>query len=310
MYKKYIILVTFLLFVICELFAAPSITITSSNLGTKFKGGDVFTFVGFATDPMEGVLKKRAFKWKVNYRHDDHWHDNYAFLRGDSIFEFGISTFGGDASPTVYFTIQATVTALGMGGIVESTTTEVNIYPETSTVTITSSPIGAKFQFGQGSVFTTPSAISSTELYNFSLFNYLDVQTISGIEYTFKNWSTCSTSAGLLFTMTENDQLITMNMEPTSTFTPGLSASCLTNIAVKELENDLDIFPNPVEDVLYFNKNVSDIEIYNIYGQKQNINVEFTQEHTIITTRIFVSGAYFIKYKFNNYFKSKSIIKI
>lgn len=308
--KKLLLSFTFLIFTLCKLFSAPSVTITAPVFGTKFRGGSQITFTGFATHTLLGTLKKENFRWRVDYRHDDHWHDNFAFASGDSNFIFGISDFGGDPSPTIYFSVKLFVSTTAAGAGLEETMVEYILEPEISNVTITSSPIGVQFKLGIGSVFTTPTIISATQLYKFSLASNADLQTINGIAYKFKNWSSCTTNTGILLTMLETNQVISLNYEPESSFKPGLEPNCITTIDDKLNNFQFDIFPNPTDGFFYISNEHTEVELFDVYGSKREFNIENIHKFYKINISELPPSTYILKFKINNNnFQFKQVIK-
>ncbi|TAF78022.1 MAG: T9SS C-terminal target domain-containing protein [Bacteroidetes bacterium] len=307
--KKLLLTIIFSIITFFTLFSAPSVTITAPNLGTKFKGGQEITFTGFATHTLLGTLKKENFRWRVDYRHDDHWHDNFAFASGDSNFIFGISDFGGDPSPTIYFSVKLFVSTTAAGAGLEETLVEYILEPKISNVTITSNPIGVQFKLGIGSVFTTPTIISATQLYKFSLSSNADLQTINGIAYKFKNWSSCTTNTGILLTMLETNQVISLNFEPESSFKPGLEPNCITTIDDKFNNSQFDIFPNPTDGFLHISNQYTELELFDVFGRKREFNIENNPQYNKINIIKLPPSTYILKFNYNNYTHFKQIIK-
>lgn len=300
--KKLLLTIIFSIFTSFTLFSAPSVTITAPNLGTKFKGGQEITFKAYATDPIDGVLKKNKFSWQINYRHDDHWHDNWSSLQGDSVFLYQFPSTG-DLSSNVYFKIRVTVT----NSLSETQFTDFDIYPYTSVFTITSSPIGAKFQIGTGTVITTPSVLSSVENLNFSLSNYLQTQTINGISYKFRHWNFCSTANAVFFNVPQNDTLITLYFAESSSTTTGFIEGCGlivsspgNNTVISQnvdisMVNDIICYPNPASDIINLESEspISSINIKNSLGQI--ILILFDKNINKIDISNISKGLYFIE---------------
>jgi hypothetical protein len=312
------------------LIARPVVTITSPLSNVKFKGGTELDFIAVANDPNEALLKKNSFRWQVNYRHDDHWHDNWSYLNGDSIFNYTFAPFG-DVSSTVFFRFRVIAT----NSADESDTADVDIYPYFSTFTITSSPVGAQFQLGTGMVVTTPSVLSAPENYNFSLSNYLRVQTINGIAHTFRQWNFCSTVSSVFFNVPQGDTLITMYFEEGETTTTGLLFECNSNTStgtntgvntspgnnttVTGIENTLEnknitIYPIPSDRQINVstknNEPIKQINILNLLGREM-IGISFesykTSEEVDISS--LPSGTYFMIVKLTNTIFTQRLIK-
>lgn len=295
--KKLLLTIIFSIFTSFTLFSAPSVTITAPNLGTKFKGGQEITFKAYATDPTDGVLKKNKFSWQINYRHDDHWHDNWSSLQGDSVFLYQFPSTG-DLSSNVYFKIRVTVT----NSLSETQFTDFDIYPYTSVFTITSSPIGAKFQIGTGTVITTPSVLSSVENLNFSLSNYLQTQTINGISYKFRHWNFCSTANAVFFNVPQNDTLITLYFAESSSTTTGFIEGCGLTTIEKKIVNDesIKLYPNPSSEKFYIESDISisSVVIKNSLGQI--LPLRFNSDISEFDVSNLLNGLYFIEIQSNN----------
>lgn len=302
---------TILLLVISYLgiFGTPLLTITSSQIGTNYRSGDTYTFSGFATHTSAGIIRKSSFRWKVNYKHDDHWHDNYDFLNEDSLFSFTVPVFNLDPSLDVFFDIQAFVTVLGINGI-EEKMEQVNIYPQTSIVTVTSSPVGIKFDLARGSIYTTPAVFGGTVNSKFPMFNYLDIQTINGVAYKFKNWSNCTTVPTNMLTVEEFNQKISIIYEPLINYTSGLSTNCLTTLETETENLDLQIFPNPVDEILFVDKRCEEIMLFAINGKKITFQEVKTFENTELRLKNLPQGVYVLKLKINNKFIFKQLVKL
>ena len=67
------------------------------------------------------------------------------------------------------------------------------------------------------------------------------------------------------------------------------------------MENRFEIYPNPVDDVLYIklNDDIKEINVYNIYGIK--ITTVNGQQSTTIDMSGFNSGIYFVEIEGNIY---------
>lgn len=72
--------------------------------------------------------------------------------------------------------------------------------------------------------------------------------------------------------------------------------------SVEELENKFEIYPNPIDDVLYIelNENVKEINIYNIYGIKMS-TVNGQQSTVTVDMSGFNPGIYFVEIEGNVY---------
>lgn len=112
---------------------APVATITLPTTGTQYRGGDIVAFAGTAADAEDGVLGASAFRWRVDFHHDDHTHphmlDNLGSMRGQFY-----TANRGETSVNVFYRVILTVT--DSNGATD--TTFVDVLPRTSVVTLTS----------------------------------------------------------------------------------------------------------------------------------------------------------------------------
>jgi hypothetical protein len=93
------------------------------------------------------------------------------------------------------------------------------------------------------------------------------------------------------------------------TFTEGAS----TNLQGLVSDIDVQIYPNPVSSKLTIqsNKNIQEIEVFNVHGVKINqINLSPNSNSSIINTSDFPVGIYIIKIRIlDNHIINKQIIK-
>src|SRR6185369_2117541 len=54
--------------------SVPTATILAPTDGATFRGGDVISFSGDATDPDDGTLPASAFSWTIDFLHEGHVH--------------------------------------------------------------------------------------------------------------------------------------------------------------------------------------------------------------------------------------------
>ena len=77
---------------------------------------------------------------------------------------------------------------------------------------------------------------------------------------------------------------------------------------IKELTEEFNIYPNPVSDKLYIDTD-ADIEIYNINGQRINVQRTIINEQQSINVSNLQSGIYLVKIKLGSYEVIKKIVK-
>ena len=115
----------------------PTPTISAPVGGTKYRGGDIITFEGSGTDPVDGILSAARLSWKIDFHHLEHTHPVLPETSGIRSGSFEVPTLV-EASPDVWFRIY--LTATGSSGL--SATTYREIFPLKSTNTLTTDPPG------------------------------------------------------------------------------------------------------------------------------------------------------------------------
>jgi len=161
----------------------PSATITSPAAGTLWKVGDVISFSGSATDPIDGQLTASALSWKLILHHcptdigSCHTHDLQSWT--------GIST-GSFTAPDheypAYLELQ--LTATDSRGL--SDTVSRRLDPRTVQLTLASSP--GKLQLTLDGT-TAASQIVKTVIQNSTHTIGASSQTIGNRSYAFISWS-------------------------------------------------------------------------------------------------------------------------
>ncbi len=143
--------------------------------------GETVAFAGHATDPEDGTLPASAFSWEVILHHcpsDCHDHPYQSFE------DVAAGSFAApDHEYPAHLEVRLTVT--DSGGL--SDTTSVLIYPETTTVTMGSSPTGLSLDLNGESVatpFTRTVIVGSA-----NALNAPSPQSLSGSSYEFVSWS-------------------------------------------------------------------------------------------------------------------------
>ena len=78
--------------------------------------------------------------------------------------------------------------------------------------------------------------------------------------------------------------------------------------SISELSNNVKVYPNPVDDVLYINtnKNITEVNVYNVVGVKMT-TVNGQQTNVSVDMNGYNSGVYFVEVKTE---KENSIIRI
>jgi glucose/arabinose dehydrogenase len=137
--------------------SAPSVSITSPAAGATYRGGQAFTYSGFATDAEDGTLPASAYTWRIDFHHDTHSHP---FLPATSGVTNGAFTIPdrGEISANVFYRI--TLTVRDSSGL--TTTRTLDLQPRTSIVRIESNPNSLQLTL-DGTPITTPYSFTGVE---------------------------------------------------------------------------------------------------------------------------------------------------
>lgn len=161
---------------------APVATILTPSPGSKYTAGTSLSFSGSGTDAENGTLPASAFKWRIDLHHDTHTHPAMADTFGISSGTFAIPN-SGETSANVWYRVYLTVTDLA--GL--STTTYVDVLPNTSVLTLATVPAGLQVTL-DGQPATTPVNVTSVV----GIVRALGVvtpQTSATNTYQFVSWS-------------------------------------------------------------------------------------------------------------------------
>lgn len=172
---------------------------------TSFTVGGEIAFSGSATDAQDGPLPASALTWKFELLHCPD---------GNTCHVHPGETFAGVASGSFVapsheypFHIRLSFTATDSGGL--SHTTSVDLYPDTSTLTLASEPAGATLALGS----TTGVAPFSTTVATGGVDSIsAPDQTIAGRDYVFAGWSDGGAAS--------HDVVVSGDTTLTATFTP------------------------------------------------------------------------------------------
>jgi glucose/arabinose dehydrogenase/PKD repeat protein len=116
---------------------APVPSIGQPAGGTHYDAGDTIAFSGSATDDEDGTIPASGLSWTIVFHHDTHTHPFEGPINGVSSGSFTVPTSGEDAT-NVWFRIHLTATDSGH----LSSSTTVDILPNTSTITLDAKPSG------------------------------------------------------------------------------------------------------------------------------------------------------------------------
>jgi glucose/arabinose dehydrogenase len=161
--------------------APPEATIITPAAGALYRGGDVISFSGDATDPGNGTLPASAFTWFVNFHHDTHVHDGPPVASGVKSGTFTIPNTG-ETSANVFYRLYLVVTdAQGLKDTVYR-----DVLPHKSTITLATQPAGLQVTL-DGQPVTTPYSTVGVERIHRTL-GVVPLQTLNGQTYAFDRW--------------------------------------------------------------------------------------------------------------------------
>jgi hypothetical protein len=159
----------------------PSPTIAAPAAGTTWKVGDVISFSGSATDAQDGSLPASALSWSLVLQHCP-----------STCHEHPLQTFAGVASGSFVAPdhdypshLELRLTATDSGGL--QSTVNVELQPQTTTLTFASSPSGLALVHN-GSSATTPFSRTVIVGSNNSM-SAPSPQSLNGTGYQFDSWS-------------------------------------------------------------------------------------------------------------------------
>jgi glucose/arabinose dehydrogenase len=162
--------------------APPSGSITAPASGANYRGGQVISFAGSASDAEDGSLPASAYTWRVDFHHDDHTHPHMEATSGITSGSFTIADRG-ETSANVFYRVVLTVR--DSAGLVH--TSFVDVRPLTSVVRIESNVTNAQLTL-DGAPITAPYTFTGVEGVIRSL-GVVSPQSSGGTSYEFANWS-------------------------------------------------------------------------------------------------------------------------
>jgi glucose/arabinose dehydrogenase len=162
--------------------AKPDGTILAPANGLIYRGGDIISFSGNATDAEDGTLPASAFSWYIEFHHDVHYHPGPFIPNGVKTGTFNIPVTG-EVSANVYYQLYLVVT--DSDGAKD--TSSVKIYPKTSTITLASQPSGLQILL-DGQPHTTPFSMLAVSGMQRTL-GADSPQSMGDSSYTFNHWS-------------------------------------------------------------------------------------------------------------------------
>ena len=161
---------------------APTATILSPAIGSRYSAGTTLSFSGNATDPEDGTLPASALRWRIDFHHATHTHPAMPETTGVAGGTFAIPNSGETASNVWY---RVYLTATDSGGL--SSTSYVDVLPNTVTISLVTIPPGLQVTL-DGQPVTTPTSVVSVIGIVRSL-GAVSPQTVGGASYNFQSWS-------------------------------------------------------------------------------------------------------------------------
>lgn len=133
---------------------APVAAIDAPLSGALYRAGDTIPYSGTATDAEDGSLGATSLRWWAEFHHDTHTHP---FLSPTDAASGSVEIpIAGETSDNVWYRFY--LRAVDSRGAVD--TTYVEIFPQKSTLTITSVPVGRTITL-DGQPHTTPYVVLS-----------------------------------------------------------------------------------------------------------------------------------------------------
>jgi len=162
--------------------SAPVATITQPLVNSQYRGGDIIVYAGSASDAEDGALPASAFRWRVDFHHDDHSHPHMLDSVGSMRGQFYTASRG-ETSANVFYRVILTVT--DSSGLTDSTF--VDVLPRTSSVTLRSNVAEAQLTL-DGVPISVPHTFVGVE----GVVRSIGANTpivIDGESYEFESWS-------------------------------------------------------------------------------------------------------------------------
>jgi glucose/arabinose dehydrogenase len=146
---------------------------------TSYRDGESFQLQGSATDAQQGTIPASGLSWDVKIIHADHVHVLGTFAGRSQLVLDAITDHDADAH------YRVVMTATDAGGLSAQATVE--LFPETTTVRLGSSPAGATLSYG-GREFTAPQELETAIGYRTTI-SAADPFELGGAIFDFTGWS-------------------------------------------------------------------------------------------------------------------------
>lgn len=161
--------------------APPVAQINTPAAGALYRGGEVISFSGNATDPEDGTLPASAFTWSVVFHHNTHTHDGPPVASGVKSGTFTIPNIGETADDVFYRLYLVVKDSKGLADTVFR-----DILPRKSTMTFATQPAGLQIAM-DGQPINTPASVVGVELIQRTI-GPVEPQTLNGVTYVFDRW--------------------------------------------------------------------------------------------------------------------------
>ena len=163
----------------------PTATIDLPLVASTYSGGDTIAYSGTATDPEDGPLGASAFRWTIQFWHNDgfaHFHPYLGPIDAVTSGTFDAATVG-ETSPNVWYRVILEVT--DSSGLTD--TTFVDVSPITAQVTLDTVPTGLEVLL-DSSPQTAPHVFTGVAGVTRNI-GTTTTQTPAATTYTFLGWS-------------------------------------------------------------------------------------------------------------------------
>ena len=161
---------------------APTATITQPASGAHYNAGQTILYSGTGSDTEDPSIPAANFTWRVDFHHDTHFHPFIQPFSGATSGSFVVPNTG-ETATNVWYRIYLTVRDSGN----LAHTTFRDIVPNTSTITLATSPSGLGLTL-DGQPVTAPSSTSSVVGMIRSI-GAPSPQNVGGTTYNFVGWS-------------------------------------------------------------------------------------------------------------------------
>jgi glucose/arabinose dehydrogenase len=161
--------------------APPVAQIITPAAGTLYRGGDVISFSGDATDPEDGTLPASAFTWYVVFHHNTHTHDGPPVASGVKTGTFTIPN-SGETADDVFYRLHLVVK--DSRNLTDTVFRDVQ--PRKSTMSFVTQPAGLQVTI-DGQPRTTPFSVVGVELIQRTI-GIVEPQFSGGANYVFDHW--------------------------------------------------------------------------------------------------------------------------